>query len=113
MLEDVADVLRDLQPEIIVKIAHMELARPMIADGFRACVEAGATEIIVHPYMLSPGRHSTCDIPEMVADCASNYPEISYRVTEPLGVHRKIAEVILERAGVIGRNSNNKECNSE
>ncbi len=100
MLDKVADVVRGLQPGMIVKIAHMELANPTIAEGFRACVDAGATEIIAHPYMLSPGRHSTCDIPKMVADCAQEFPKISYTVTEPLGVHEKIGEVILERANL-------------
>ncbi len=98
MLTEVANVVRELKPELIIKIAHMELAEPTIAEGLRSCVDAGATEIIAHPYMLSPGRHSTYDIPKMVADCAQEFPEISYVVTEPLGVHHKIGEVILERS---------------
>ena len=100
MLQKVADLISTLRPEIIVKIAHMELCKPTIVDGFRACVEAGAAEIIVHPYMLSPGRHSMGDIPRMVAECAAEYSTVMFTVTEPLGVHQNIAEVVLERAGL-------------
>ena len=78
----------------------MELAAPSIADGFKACVDAGVEEIIVHPYMLAPGRHSTNDIPQMVSECAKDYPGVNYCVTEPLGLHKNIAEVVLERAGL-------------
>ena len=39
--------------------AHMELADPSIAAGFAACVQAGATDVVAFPYMLSPGKHST------------------------------------------------------
>jgi len=77
---------------------HMELSRPTIEDAFEQAVHSGATEIIVHPYFLAPGRHSKTDIPNMVNEAASKHPNIKYRVTEPLGVHDKISEVVLERA---------------
>ena len=83
----------------IVKYCHMELAEPTIEQAFDACVEEGAVSVVVHPYFLSPGRHSTKDIPAMVKAAAEKHPGVTYRVTEPLGVHGKIIEVILERSG--------------
>lgn len=82
----------------IVKYCHMELAEPTIGQAFDACVGEGAASVVVHPYFLSPGRHSTRDIPAMVKEAAEKHPGVAYRVTEPLGVHGKIIEVILERA---------------
>jgi sirohydrochlorin ferrochelatase len=87
-------------PDVVVRYAHMELAAPSIAAGVRQCVEAGAKEIIVFPYMLSPGKHSTGDIPRMVAEAAEEHPALSVRVTSAFGVHEKLAEVILGRAGL-------------
>lgn len=78
--------------------AHMELAEPTISQAFDACVSEGAEEIIVHPYFLAPGRHSTIDIPRMTEDAAKKHPGVSFRVTEPLGIHVKIIDVIFERA---------------
>lgn len=100
MLEEVGRATQRLRPEIIVEVAHMELAEPNIAQGFKRCVERGAREIIIHPYMLAPGRHATEDIPRMVAKVADDYPDVIFRVTEPLGVHENIAQVVLERAGL-------------
>jgi sirohydrochlorin ferrochelatase len=85
----------------IVRIAHMELAPPTVAEGFAACVEAGATNVVVFPYMLSPGKHSTRDIPRMVAEAAARYPGVRYVVSPAFGVSEKLAEVVLERAGVV------------
>jgi sirohydrochlorin ferrochelatase len=85
---------------VIVRVAHMELARPTIAEGLAACVEAGATEVVVFPYMLSPGKHSTRDIPRLSAEAAAAFPLVSVTVTPAFGVHDKLAEVVLERAGV-------------
>ena len=87
-------------PEVVVRYAHMELAEPSISAGVRQCVAAGATELIVFPYMLSPGKHSTGDIPRMVAAAAAEFPAVLVRVTSAFGVHEKLAELILGRAGL-------------
>lgn len=81
----------------IVEPAHMELAEPTIADAIGACVRQGATEIIVHPYFLAPGRHSTEDIPRMAAEAAAAHKNISCHVTEPLGLDERMCAVIETR----------------
>jgi sirohydrochlorin ferrochelatase len=96
-LEQVAELLRRRVPGRIVRVAHMELAPPSIRDAIDACVADGAREIVVHPYFLAPGRHSTCDIPSLVGAAARRHPEVSIRVSEPLGAHEGLVEVILAR----------------
>lgn len=86
--------------EVIVRFAHMELAAPDIPSAFADCVQAGATDITVFPYMLSPGKHSTRDIPRMVAQSAKSFGHVAFNVTPAFGVHEKLAELILDRAGV-------------
>ena len=100
MLEGIGDIVRKQRPDVIVHTAHMELAEPSIEQGIQKCVEDGATEIIVHPYMLSPGRHATSDIPQLAQEAAATHANVSVRVTGPLGLHEKLGEVILERAGL-------------
>jgi sirohydrochlorin ferrochelatase len=97
LLPKVARMVRDMSDFEIVCYAHMELAEPTIQQGFDTCVAAGATEVIVHPYFLSPGRHSVSDIPRMVAEAAAKYAGVSYRLTEPLGLDPKMGELILKR----------------
>ncbi len=101
MLRSVAELIQRMAgSDVVVRYAHMDLADPDIAAGFSSCVDAGATEVTVFPYMLSPGRHSTTDIPRLVADAASAFPHVSFSVTPAFGLHEKLAEVVLERAGV-------------
>jgi len=101
MLRCMANLVQTMSgPAAVVKYAHMELSRPEIAEGLAACVEAGVTEIVVFPYMLSPGRHSTSDIPRMVADAMRSHPGVSFSVTPAFGVHEKLGEIVLERAGL-------------
>lgn len=112
LLAQVAHMLKEMSEFDIVCHAHMELAEPTIQQGFDACVAQGAGEVIVHPYFLAPGRHSTSDIPRMVAVAATRHPQVRYRITEPLGLHAKIGELILERvreAGLVSQGSNSHQ----
>jgi sirohydrochlorin ferrochelatase len=81
----------------IVEPAHMELAEPTIAKAFARCVERGATEIVVFPYFLSPGRHWTEDIPRLAAAAAENHPGVQWLVTAPFGLHPGMLSVINDR----------------
>lgn len=101
MLGSMANLIQTMAgSDVVVRYAHMELADPNIAAGFSSCVQGGATDVTVFPYMLSPGRHSTSDIPRMVADVARAFPHVSFSVTPAFGLHEKLAEVVLERAGI-------------
>ena len=95
---------------VIVEYAHMELAEPSISDGFAACVRRGASEVVAFPYMLSPGKHSTGDIPRLVAQAAAAFPGVAFTVTPAFGVHEKLAELILLRAGVAARVIDAAQC---
>lgn len=85
---------------VLVRSCHMELSEPSIPTGFAECVQAGATEVIAFPYMLSPGKHVTRDVPRLVAAAAGEFPGVNYRVTDAFGVHERLAELIALRAGV-------------
>jgi len=97
LLLDVADAYRRVSPWQIVEPAHMELAEPTIAQAFRRCVEQGARLVVVFPYLLSPGRHWDQDIPRLAAEAAASYPGVGHLVTQPLGLHPAILDIISQR----------------
>ena len=97
LLIEVARALEQQSGAAIVEPAHMELAEPRLDQAFAACVRRGARRVIVHPYFLAPGRHSTLDIPRIVAEAAANHPGVTYSITDPLGSDPRIVEVIQRR----------------
>jgi len=101
MLSCAANLLQHMVGDgVLVRYAHMELAEPSIAQGFAQCANAGATEVIAFPYMLSPGKHVSRDVPRLVAEAAAAFPNVKARVTGAFGVHEKLAELIAIRTGV-------------
>jgi sirohydrochlorin ferrochelatase len=97
LVEDLARRVQARRPECIVRAAHMELASPTLGEAIDACVAAGARNVVVHPYFLGPGRHSTRDIPEMASAAAARHPGVEVKVSEPLGLHEKLVDVVLDR----------------
>ncbi len=97
MLNAVVQVFKETSNQPIVEAAHMELASPTLHDAFNACIQQGAKEIVIHPYFLAPGRHSTGDIPRMAEEVGAHFPDVPYRVTQALGVDTRMSEVILQR----------------
>ena len=97
LLLEVVALFKRVSGGAIVEPAHMELAEPAIGEAFDRCVAQGATLVVVHPYFLAPGRHSTTDIPRMTAEAAAGHPGVRYHVTQPLGLDEKIAALMVQR----------------
>lgn len=97
MLEQVARQFAKSTGVPIIEPAHMELAEPTIAQAFNRCVERGAAKIVVQLFFLSPGRHSSRDIPELVAEAAREHPRIPYVISEPMGMDPRVCDLMLAR----------------
>jgi sirohydrochlorin ferrochelatase len=96
-LEAVAEALRR-RAGARVHIAHLELAAPSIGAAIDAIAAEGVAEIVVVPWFLGPGRHTAADIPEQAAAAARRHAGLRLRIAEPLGLHEKLLDVLLERA---------------
>jgi sirohydrochlorin ferrochelatase len=97
LLLRVAAMFQELMGWPIVEPAHMELAEPSIETAFSRAVARGATLVVVHPYLLAPGRHWRQDIPRLADRAARRHEGVKCVVTAPLGLHHLMAEVIQER----------------
>lgn len=97
LLLEVADAFRKHSSWLAVEPAHMELAEPSIAAAFARCVDQGAKFVVIFPYFLAPGRHWHQDIPTLAAEAATAFPGVGHLVTEPLGPHPLMLEIIAER----------------
>ena len=97
ILEQIAERVRLRLPDHLVAIAHMEQGAPSVEEAFELLVGQGATDVVVHPYFLAPGRHSSRDIPALAERSASRHPGLRVRVGKPLGVHDGVVEAVLAR----------------
>jgi sirohydrochlorin ferrochelatase len=88
-------------PSYAVEPAFLEIARPTIADGWAALVRAGCARVVVHPYFLYPGNHTTHDIPAALDRAAAAYGALPWVLTEPLNLDPRIVDVVADRVAAV------------
>lgn len=81
----------------VVEFAYLELVEPTIPQGVRACVERGCRRVLMLPYFLSAGAHVTEDLQRYRKEFENAFPEVSFILCPPLGLHPLIVDVVLER----------------
>ena len=81
----------------LVEAAFLEIERPSVGEGFARLVARGARDVIVHPYFLSPGRHTRGDLPDEVRAAAREHAGVGYRISEPLSAHPLVIDASVER----------------
>jgi sirohydrochlorin ferrochelatase len=80
-----------------VRIAYLQFMKPDLPEAIKRAVKDGANKIIIHPYLLSSGYHVSKNIPDIISIAKKDHPHVEFVYTEPLGAHKKLVEVVLER----------------
>lgn len=109
----------------------LEFADPPIVDGVRACIEAGARQIVALPLFLGPAGHQKNDVPAILNWAKTQWPEAQFKYGVPLGAQPQIISVLAQRAAeaiaaspteipaaetallLVGRGSRDPDSNSE
>ena len=86
---------RALWPQ--VEIAYLELAEPSILQAAAACVENGAKRVLMLPYFLSHGAHVSDDLDRLRSKLARDYPNVSFVLCSPLGLHPLLIDIVMDR----------------
>jgi sirohydrochlorin ferrochelatase len=97
-LQYVAAELRRQGEYAVVEPAFLELAEPTIEQAGQRCVEQGVGQVILLPYFLSAGVHVRRDLQEHRQRLADRFPDVKFRLAEPLGKHPLLVQVVAERA---------------
>src|SRR5438046_10116774 len=75
-LDYVAERMRERGRYPVVQVSFLELAEPGIEAGGAACVDRGATDVILLPYFLSAGVHVQDDFAEARHRLAASFPGV-------------------------------------
>jgi sirohydrochlorin ferrochelatase len=79
-----------------IDFAFLELQSPSIPEGIKACVEKGATEILILLNFLNAGRHIDEDIPEIIKEAKEEYSKVEFSIANPIGQHAKIPDLFID-----------------
>ena len=96
---EIASMVREMAGFDIVEVSFRENHSPNIQEGIDACVGRGAGRILLVPYFLYMGAHVLEDLPAEIDEAKLRHPGVEMSMGKPLGTHRKLAEIVVERIG--------------
>jgi sirohydrochlorin ferrochelatase len=94
---EIAERVKQMTQFDIVEVSFREQHLPNIQQGVDACVAQGAERILLVPYFLYMGAHVLEDLPEELEQAKERYPGVEMVLGKHLGVHQKLAEIVVER----------------
>ncbi|MCW5976434.1 MAG: CbiX/SirB N-terminal domain-containing protein [Bryobacteraceae bacterium] len=81
----------------LVDVAFLDCAPPDLSTTIGKLVDRGAGRVVVIPYFLTAGRHTSRDLPRIVEE-ASRIHKVRIDVTETLDGHPALGSILLQRA---------------
>lgn len=96
-VREIAAMVKKITGYDIVEVSFREQHLPNIQQGIDACVAQGAERVLLIPYFLFIGAHVQEDLPEEMARARARHPQVEFAMGKHLGVHKKLAEVVVER----------------
>jgi sirohydrochlorin ferrochelatase len=82
----------------IVAAGFLNYSRPSFAAAVARCVALGASEVVVAPYFLVPGRFVQVGVPRALAVAHAAHPHAAFWLAPCLGDHLALAELAILRA---------------
>lgn len=96
-MEKATQLLKEKYHFEMVEGCYMSRIGPHFPETLAACVENGATDVLVIPYFLNTGLHIHIDIPEMMQIEAEKYPDIRLVYGKPMGYDDLVVEILKKR----------------
>jgi len=97
-----ASRLSDLVSSIPVEAAFLEFQQPTIPAAWQSLLSRGVEHIHIAPLLLFAAGHAKEDIPNIISQCCSATPGVSFDQSLPLSRHPAIIDLVAERIKKLG-----------
>ncbi len=87
-----------LTPAVQVRCAYLELTEPSLPDCVAELVQLGLETIKVVPLFLGVGRHAREDLPVIMAELMTRYPQIKFTLQPAIGEDERLVDLVAQMA---------------
>jgi sirohydrochlorin ferrochelatase len=88
-----AQVIQEKEKANIFEFAFLDVESPTIPEGIELCVVQGASEIYILLHFLNSGNHVRQDIPRLIQEAKSRYPQVIFHKASPIGLRSEIQDL--------------------
>jgi sirohydrochlorin cobaltochelatase len=97
-MEAVAARLLANEPALAVRCAYLELSTPDLASVCLELTQAGVCAISVVPMFLGVGRHAREDLPLLLAQLRTQYPQVLFELKPAVGEDTRLVQLLAQIA---------------
>lgn len=97
-IEAVARRIRQLEPEVQVSCAYLELTTPDLPTCVAALLSEGCKAITIWPMFLGNGRHAREDLPRLVNELRDLHLGIEFMLRPAIAEHPDVLEAMAKAA---------------
>jgi sirohydrochlorin cobaltochelatase len=96
--EDVAQRIRAHAPALAVELCFLEFMAPTLIEGGARLAAAGCTRVDVVPLFLGAGGHVRKDLPDLLAQLATQHPAVRWQLRPAIGEADSVIEAMARAA---------------
>ncbi len=93
-IEAVAARIRELDPQVLLSCAYLELTEPDLPSAVQRLIAAGAHAIRIVPLFLGVGRHAREDLPALVAELRALHPQVQLTLQPAIGEDARLVDLM-------------------
>ncbi len=90
--------IRQRLSSVPVEVAFLEFMAPNLPDCAAALIGAGASGIVVMPMFIAQGGHLKREVPEMLDQLRSTYPEVQFSLGGAIGENEIVVQAMATAA---------------
>jgi sirohydrochlorin cobaltochelatase len=94
----IAARLREVRPNVPVRLAFLELMQPALADAVAGLAAEGITRITLVPLFLAQGGHLKDDLPRLLDEIRRRHRGVTIDVTPAIGDSEVLTSAIADWA---------------
>jgi sirohydrochlorin cobaltochelatase len=97
-MDAVAAHIATLSPHTPVACAYLELSTPDLSTATQTLLQRGVQGITILPMFLGVGKHAREDLPELVADLRTRYPDTRFTLQPAVGEDSRLVQLMAQIA---------------
>jgi sirohydrochlorin cobaltochelatase len=93
-IEAVAAQVQLIAPAVLVRCAYLELTAPDLPTSAAELVALGVASITVVPMFLGVGKHAREDLPVLMSNLESSFPQITFKLRPSIAEESEVIAVM-------------------
>ena len=92
----IRELIARARPDIPVQLAFLEIMTPSLEGALADLLQQGVGQVTITPLFMARGGHLKQDLPKLLAELRTRYPDVALNITPPIGESPELLQTIAD-----------------